>query len=80
MFIHDDDDECKKAFGEKRETFSRADCRAKERVFPEGLEGESAEIFREKARLVVQVGRAIIFIHGIDEDCNVGQENEWHQP
>lgn len=68
------------SFWRERENFSRADGRAKERVFPEGLEGEPAEIFREKARLVVQVGRAIIFIHGIDEAGNVGQENQWHQP
>ena len=39
----------------EREMFvvSRADGRAKERVFPERLEGEPAEILREKANLFI---------------------------
>jgi len=45
-----------KVFGEREREiffFSRADGRAKERVFPERLEGEPAEILREKANLFI---------------------------
>jgi len=52
--IHDDGEECRKALGERgRELFSRADGRAKKRVFPERLEGEPAQILCEKTRVVV---------------------------
>jgi len=52
--------------------FSRADRRAKERVFIERLKRESSQILIPKANIFIQIARAIIDIHAIHEHCNIG--------